>query len=544
MKKIMTLCVLLTLFMSTTAQSLDIAKNFYYYQRFNSAEEELHKHIASKPSDAEAWLWLMKAYTVQNKLSQAIDSLSVVPAGIAEDNYILLAKGHVLLHAGKTDSAMLLFNQVVNDTKSKNATMLGLIAEANAEADKGVTAYALTLLEKAIKRDKNNPELYVIMGDIYLKLHNGTEAYKAYRTALEKKSTYAEADYKLGTIFLSQKNQDVYLQHFNQAIAGDRNYAPAYYELYRHYLYKDQAKALDYFKQYASLSDKTLKLDYAAADVWYLNKEYVQAIDQANKLIEAEGEKVQARLYKLIAYSKAEMKDTATALVYMQRYFQNEIDSNLIVKDFETMGVLFESDPGTIDSAITYYTIAADRAEKGETSSQYFKKLASLAKQKEDFAGEAKWLGRFYAGNDKATNVDLFNWGLASYRAEDYHQADTVFGIYTSKYPEQGFGYYWRARSNAAIDTSLSQGLAIPHYAKLVEILKDDTVTAGNRKWMVQAYSYLAAYETNIEKDYKEAIGYFDKVLEVDPENNDARRYILVLEENLKKEESITNTDN
>jgi lipoprotein NlpI len=52
---------------------------------------------------------------------------------------------------------------------------------------------------------------------------------------------------------------------------------------------------------------------------------------------------------------------------------------------------------------------------------------------------------------------------------------------------------------------------------------------------MVEAYGYLAAYEANTEKDYSEAIGYFEKILEVDPGNNDAEKYIAILEKNSNK---------
>jgi tetratricopeptide (TPR) repeat protein len=397
-----------------------------------------------------------------------------------------------------------------------------LVAESNIEAPAGNSNYALEVLEKAIKRKKNDPKLHVLVGDVYLKLHNGTEAYKAYTAALDKDSHFAEADYKLGTIFQGQKNVDVYLEHFNKAVANDKTYGPAYYELYRHYLYTDPAKAMDYFRQYAALSDKTLQQQYALADVLYLNKEYPKAIEQAKMLIAKEKDKVQGRLYKLIGYSYGEMKDTANAIAYMQQYFQPEMQ----------------------DSAIAYYQRAIDAMEKPTDQNPYYKKLAALYKANKNYAGEAASLGKYYMSNDKATNVDLFNWGLAAYRAEDYHQADSVFGKYTEKYPEQGFGYYWRARSNAAIDTSLKEGLAVPHYTKLIEVLQADSLTEGNRKWMVQAYSYLAAYETNTQSDYKEAITYFDKILEIDPENSDAKKYITVLEQNLKREEAENTSAN
>ena len=161
-----------------------------------------------------------------------------------------------------------------------------------------------------------------------------------------------------------------------------------------------------------------------------------------------------------------------------------------------------------------------------------------MAKANKDYAAQAKWLEKYYSGNEKATNVDLFNWGLAHFLAENYAMADSVFGIYVGKYPEQSFGFYWQARSNAALDKEMTQGTAIPHYKNLIAALEKDTANSNYKKWMVEAYAYLAAYEANTEKDYTEAVGYFQKVLEVDPENADAKRYIAILEKNSTNEGS------
>ena len=83
----------------------------------------------------------------------------------------------------------------------------------------------------------------------------------------------------------------------------------------------------------------------------------------------------------------------------------------------------------------------------------------------------------------------------------------------------------------------MKDGLAIPTYHKLIEVLEKDTTDANYKKWIVEAYGYLAAYETNTEKDYAEAVDYFEKVLEVDPENADAKKYIALLEKNLADKE-------
>ena len=150
---------------------------------------------------------------------------------------------------------------------------------------------------------------------------------------------------------------------------------------------------------------------------------------------------------------------------------------------------------------------------------------------------QAKWLGQYYSTNGQASNVDLFNWGIAAYRSENYLLADSVFGLYTMKYPNQGFGYYWRARTNAVIDSGMTAGLAIPHYNKLIEVVGTDSLSETDKKWVVEAYGYLATYEANTLKDYEKAIEYFDKILQIDPENVNAKKFIPILEASAKRKE-------
>jgi tetratricopeptide (TPR) repeat protein len=80
----------------------------------------------------------------------------------------------------------------------------------------------------------------------------------------------------------------------------------------------------------------------------------------------------------------------------------------------------------------------------------------------------------------------------------------------------------------------MAQGLAIPHYQKLVEVIGNKMDDENNKKWLIEAYAYMAAYETNTQKDYAEAVDYFQKLLQVDPENADAKKYISVLEKRMQ----------
>jgi tetratricopeptide (TPR) repeat protein len=518
--------------LSAAAQTVDEGKSFIQYERYNSAANTLHQVIQKDPANAEAWYWLAHTYAQTDRSAKGLDSLKLAGTTIQDNPLYKVALGQLLLMEGKAGEAQPYFDAALKETKEKDAEVLAAVARAHIDSKSGNYTAAIELLEKAKKRDKRNEELDILMGNAYRRMGNGSEAFQAYREALNKNERSAAANYQLGLIFVTQKNVDMYMDYFNKALAADPNYAPALYQLYNHYFYVDAAKAMDYFNQYLAKTDATPKTDVLYTDLLYLNKQYDAAIANANKLLQRQEK--EPRLYKLLAYSYADKKDSATAMSYMQQYFATEVDSNLVMKDFETMADFYANTPGKEDSATAFLEKAIALEKDSVARYAYYKKLAGTAQEQKNYDAQAKWLGLYYTGNEKATNLDLFNWGLASFRGGDYTMADSVFGMYVTKYPEQGFGYYWQARANAALDKEMEQGLAVPHYQKLVEVIGDKTEDANNKKWLIEAFAYLAAYETNTQKNYAEAVDYFEKLLEVDPENADAKKYITVLEKRMQ----------
>jgi tetratricopeptide (TPR) repeat protein len=543
MKRILTTTGFILSAVALYAQSPEQGYQQLYYERYGSAENTFHQLVQQNATNAEAWYGLTTSYIMEDKAPQALDAIRQAPASIADEPYFEVALGTALLQAGKKDSAAMYFEQALDQTKHKNAAILSAVAQAHINAGNGDANYAIDLLNRAIKRDKHNAALYTELGDAYMKLKNGSEAYKAYDEAIKQNDKYAAAYHKLGDIFLSQKNTDLYLQNYNKAVAADPNYAPSLYKLYTYYFYHDPAKALQYYNDYAAKSDHTIQNEYDLADLLYLNKTYGQAIQKAQNIMNTEGDEVKPRLYKLMAYSYAGQKDTTQAISYMQQYFANENDTNFVSKDFESMGDFYTSLSGKEDSAIAYYAKAVGLEKDSSALYQDYKTLADLSKSIKNYEEQAKWMGKYYSGNNYATNVDLFNWALADYLAHDFQAADTVFGLYTAKYPEQAFGYYWRARANVAIDTAMTEGLAIPHYQKLIEVLQQDSTNTNYKNWMTEAYAYLAAYEVNTNKDYAEAIDYFEKVLDVDPNNENAKKYISMLEKTIDQQENNSTED-
>ena len=537
MRKLFFTGIILFMMGGPRAQSITEARKLLYYERYEGAAHQLQSLLKADPNNSEAWWLLTQAYLHRHQLQQIRDSLRQMPVSISQQPLALCAKGQVLLEQDQKDSAAIYFSKALDITKEKDPIILSAIALAHQGADSGNALYAIGLLNKAIKKEKHDPELYVELGDVYRRLQDGGQSYKAYQDALALDSKYAKALYKSGKIFVTQNNPEQYLKYFNDAVTADSLFAPAWYELYYHYYFRDVNKAMDDLNHYIAATDPGIRNDYLVTDLLYSSRKYQEAIQKAQQLIGQQGGISEPRLYKLIAYSYKELHDSAKAMDFMQEYFRKQNDTGFVVKDYETMGEIYDM-LNKPDSAVTYY-VKAGTLEKDSVQHRAFaKKLAELYKKQKDYSNQAIWLGTYYEGNTKASNLDLFNWGLACYMAKEYPAADSVFGLYEAKYPEQDFGYYWRARSDAAIDTAMETGMAVPHYLKLIDIAGKDTANRTNRKHLIESYGYIAAYKANTQKDYAGAIDYFGKLLELDPANTDARRYIEIIKKNQNKAES------
>jgi hypothetical protein len=70
---------------------------------------------------------------------------------------------------------------------------------------------------------------------------------------------------------------------------------------------------------------------------------------------------------------------------------------------------------------------------------------------------------------------------------------------------------------------------------KIIEIDGKDSTNKPNRKHLIEAYGYIAAYKANTEKDYTGSIDYFERLLALDPGNPDAERYVGILKKSLSR---------
>lgn len=533
------LCILFSAFFFCAtiiqAQSLDDAKKQIYYERHETAKSELKSLIAKGDASPEAYYWLGEVYLEEGDVDSAKNLLEGKPAqflqqgvSMKKNPLVFVGWAHVLLDEGKTVEARQEMQKIIDAGKNKDAEALWAIGKANVDSKYGDSTWAIQVLQRATERDKKNPQIFTTLGDAYRRLIDGSNAIINYDKAINADDNYAAAMYKKGRIYKTQKNPEIYVDRFKKAVDMDSNYAPALYELYYYYYFLDVNTADKYLQAYIRHSEASPDHAYMLADLHYVSKKYQQAIDEAKAIIANRGEDVEPRMYKLVAYSYAALGDSSTALKSMNTYFQKQDDTSFVSKDYELKAKLLEKlHPEDKTEPIDLLRHAVAIEQDTSIKIQYFESLANMQKELGNRDREAFWRGRLYLTDPKATNLDLYKWGMARYSAKDYKGADSVFAIYQDKYPDQLHGYLWRARANGLIDTTMQLGLAVPHYKALVTVAATDSVK--NEKVLLTAYEYLGAYEANVGKDFVAAKDYFTKILQLDPENADAANNVKLL---------------
>ena len=540
MNRVILFLALLTIGSAAFSQTVADGEKLMYYERWKGAEQVFEKMIKNDPSNLDAYYWLTEAYIEDKDMNEAgdvqkqLETYLAAHPGTEKSNLDKVAEAELNLQSGDSAKAMLIFDDLLKKTKEKDPTVLIAIANAWLHTKSPDYQKVLYLLDKAEKKDRNNPEIFSMRGDVYRRLNNGGEAVQSYQEALKKDNHFAEAAYKIGKIYLTQNNVELFLQNFINAVARDTAYAPAYYELYYYYYFRDVNKAKDYLDHYIANTDPSNENEYMVTDLYFASSKPKEAIEHAKALVAKEADKVQPRLYKLIAYSYDQLNDSTQALQYLDQYFQKEVDTNYVAKDFELKGKLLAKVPGKEEDAMQSMETAFNMDTSQANKASYASQLVALAKIAADKKGEAKWLGMVYQYKDNPTNLDLYYWGMANYVSGDFAKADSVFAMYTDKYPEHIQGFYWRAKSNAQIDSTMENGLAIPYFEKVIEMGSIDSLK--NKSLLIQAYGYIGAYEANVKKEYDDALVNFEKILELDPGNSDAMKYRDILKKWVKSE--------
>ena len=240
---------------------------------------------------------------------------------------------------------------------------------------------------------------------------------------------------------------------------------------------------------------------------------------------------------RLALYNSVELKQYEEAKGYVDALFNKSDSVELTANDYKFAGITFNA-LKDYDSAISYYNKQLESATEPAQKANVLKDLSDAYKAKGDFQTSLEKYEEYLKLNPKV-GINDYN-GLANiYRnqaanqtgaaqAASVNKAVEIYKTMEEKYPSNAdFCNFMAARTLGLLDPTQAKGLAKPYYEKLAKIIEEKGVKDNSDKArLTEAYTYMGIYLYKIKNEAAAAKPYFEKLIQIDPENATAKQVL------------------
>ncbi len=588
--------LLSTLVIKIQAQDLNSAILLTRSEQYDKADAMFQDLIKKEPANSKNFFFLGENYladyfadTISNSLNVAAKSAKdIYQKGVNANpndplNYIGLGKVAYYLGDEKTAtdmrtkarSLLLPYKNIkkISPPAPEYAFALAKIAESYIKDDKVDTSLALPLIREAIKIDNNNKDVFLIAGDIYILVNDGSKAISYYNQAQFADPKSPTANMKIGNIYVKGRALQAAIPFYEQAIELNAEYAPAYRELGQLYSLAgrfDQSK--EYFKKYLDLTKGNIPAKIRYVNSLFYAKEYDEVVKNVEEIFAID--KSRAYMNRIAGYSCYEKNppDYEKALYYMDQLFKNVAPERIIPKDYQYLARILVkkniNSPKIADEALslkaqiekekTRLASTANAAEKakikanidemtpraeklekeakkaGDEVNRAFTAYGKLMELKPDdrgllsevagaynsfrqYYGVAKILSKML-GPLPEKREDYMQVGRAYYNAEKYQAADSIFLVIIKSSPDYAPAYLWIARTYSKMDPDTKLGLAKPKFEKVISVAEPDSTK--NESDMMEAFGYISYYYM-MNDNYAKSKDYYNRMIGLNPNNKE-----------------------
>jgi len=588
---------LLTVFaFNIKAQDLNSATLLTRSEQYDKALVMFQDLIKKEPANSKNYFYLGENYlldyfadTISNSLTVASkEAKEVYQKGVEANpndplNYIGLAKVAYYLDDNKTAAEMrtkaksfLLpyknIKKIVPPAKDY-AFALAKIAESYIKDDKVDTTVALPLIREAITIDNKSRDVYLIAGDIYILVNDGSKAIMYYNQAQFADPQSPTANMKIGNIYVKGRALNAAIPFYEEALKLNENYAPAYRELGQLYSLAGRfEQSKEYFKKYLDLTAGNIPAKAKYVNALFFARDYEGVIKNVEEIFVVD--KSRTYMNRIAGYSCYEKTppDYNKALSYMETLFKTVSPERIIKKDYYYLArILLKKNQGypkmiddlnalraQLEKEKSKLVIAANAADKAKAKASIDDVTIKVANLEKDVAASDAEIDRAFGeyGKMLAYNPDdknLLNeiansyynykrydgaartWtklidpnkedleeymrvGRAYYSGEKFKTADSVFSVVVKKSPKYVPAYLWTARTYSKMDPDTKLGLAKPKFEKLVEVAQTDSSKYNPE--MMEAFGYLSYYHM-MNENFSKSKEYYNRMVNLDLNNKD-----------------------
>ncbi len=529
-----------------SAQTIaDGIKNLYY-EKNNTALDIFKKLYNANNKDPQNIYWYGQAYLSVENIAEAKKLYQQALQSGINSPWVIVGMAHVEMHeTDDLNSIKQKWEQAISmsiETKGKNkgkpnAGILNAIGRANAEPDVKVKdhVYAIDKLQQAAVIDPLNADIMVNLGINYLKMGSdqGGDAVKAFQSAIDKDPKNAFAHYRIGSIYYSQNNKDLFEMWFEKAIVADPAFPLVYYRLYDYYSQRDVNKAKEYLDKYIANADQDPNNDFYLADYLFRAGKYTESLAEAKKIEASPNANAVPRLNILLAYDYDRLGDSINAKSYAEKFFAVAPANKIELSHYDLAVKVFSKFPGNEKNAIAILekAIAADTSVANKI--EYYNKAADVWAKAKVYDEQLKWLRKAFDAKAKKVEFDYYKFCDAAYKAKAYNQTMEIAKLYIANFPDKPQGYTFNIKSAKYIDTANSTGLWFEAAVKQNEFLILDT--AKNKQALVNNYYTMLSFYNDVQKDYAKSLEVCDNILALLPNEPQTVKIRAVIEGNLNK---------
>lgn len=525
------------------AQSLADAKKAIDAEQYQKALSMLKTLTISKASDGDNFYNLGLVYLKTGYIDSARNAFT---EGLKADpknasNYAGLGEADLL--SNNPTSAKTNFDLAIGLAKKDYKTYLEIgkaylaqdkPSDVDSKPDYDNALANLTKADELDSKDKD-ADVFVAIGDAYSLQGKNSEALGPYFRVQDIDPTNRRAKVQTGRMYKQSRAFPEGEKELLDVIAADPSYGPAYRELGELYLQwsnfgldkERAAKAIENYKKYLDLTDKSLESQLRYAQFLFYAKDFKTLEEVASQLKVSPSDPNSLVVARMKGWAAYENKNYPQALTYMNELFSKIKDkSAILANDYLYLGksqLQAGQDSLALINIVAATKMDSTNAESIADVAGAFMKNKKYGKSADTYEMAVKYnptgkgslynyyyigVTRFYqAYFDKKANKPLDIAGLV--------RADSALSTLQRLNPGLSLAAFYRARINNLMDDKTNpKGLSIPHYEKFVTIMKPEEVEA-NKTNLTEAYDILGEwYET---RDKQKAIDFFTKSIALDP---------------------------
>lgn len=546
-----------------SAQDVNEARKAVDAEQYQKAKTILKSLIASSPDEGKNYFFLGDIYLKQTEQDSAAIYFNKGKAVKKDADYNNIGLGHIDLNNGNAAAAQTKFDAVEKELGRRDVEQLILIGRAYIFSDKPDYKKAIAVLNKAIAKDAKSAQAYLSLGDAYYGDRKQNEAYSAYRNALLYDNTLLRAKLQLAVITKNTRAAfPEAVKAFNEIVSANANYGPVYRELAEtYYLWgavepakkaEYNAKALQFYEKYMSLTDYSLNSRMRHADFLLLTGDYKALEAEAQKMQQMD--KVNPRILRYLAYSLYENGKYTESSAAMKEWIAKADPKRIIARDYLYLGLANlassvgqdEQGNGTITNQAAFDEAIANIRKAAETDINITNEFNTIGQKlfKQKLYGPAAVVFEVATSNPDNRNLMVDSFYLAysifydhvnkspeaqKANIENLKKGDLALAKVIELSPEAQDAFLYKGKINRYMQTDESVKPMAEAYDKYIEIVtaKGDAEITKQKKNLQEAYANAGAYYAVTDK--AKAIEYFNKALAIDPNDEYAKSQLKAL---------------